>query len=85
MIKISKIFLFSADIDFQIISLGTGQNLSGILDGIIDRGAKTFFRKKSGRPTHFSKMIRVGGDFSSQKFRGAKTFFTIKFENPRFH
>ena len=48
MIKISKIFLFSADIDFQIISLGTGQNLSGILDGIIDRGAKTFFRKNLG-------------------------------------
>ena len=38
------------------------------------QGAKTFFRKK------------IGGEyFFSQEIRGAKTFFTTKFENPRFH
>ena len=38
------------------------------------QGAKTFFRKKIWGTVFFSK-----------KIRWAKTFFTIKFENPRFH
>ena len=36
--------------------LGTGQNLSGTRAGTIDRGAKTFFRKKlGGRRLFFEK------------------------------
>ena len=37
-------------------NLGTGQNLSGTRAGTIDRGAKTFFRKKiGGRRLFFEK------------------------------
>ena len=35
--------------------LGTGQNFSGTRAGTIDRGAKTFFRKKRGRRLFFGK------------------------------
>ena len=53
--------------------LGTGQNLSGRA-GTIDRGAKTFFRKKGGAD-FFSKK-KIGGRrlFFSKKIRGVKTF-----------
>ena len=44
--------------------LGTGQNLSGTRAGTIDRGAKTFFRKKLG-----------GRDFFSKKIGRARLFF----------
>ena len=57
----------------NMVDLGTGQNLPGTRAGTIDRGAKTFFRKKLG-----------GTDFSREKL-GGEEFFSIYFEKSKFH
>ena len=54
---------------------------------------RLFFEKKGGRRLFFRKKFGGGHFFSKKKEenffliknRGATTFFTTKFENPRFH
>ena len=58
-----------------------GSNLSGSRAVTIDRGGENFFLKEIGGANIFSRKIRGTELF----FRKKGTFFTTKFENPRFH
>ena len=59
--------------------LGTGQNLSGTRAGTIDRGAKTFYRKKLGGDDFFNTEIQ---DFIFKKaiFEGQVTLCSLAFD-----